>query len=362
MPIVSMSGSDLRPPPSESAREGGALSWPGADLKDLETRGFVVVRSFLSEAEVEACREDFATREINAENRNYNLSATTGRADEIVRERVKQALSEVSARTDLAVDLPLAGCYFATARGVSFAWHQDHESFYAIQNHYDYLNFYIPIVKPRPDKSNLSIIPFDALEREYPEAHRLLVKNGAARFNHVEGRILVFRDEPGTTHWVEGDLDHLAHTPELAAGDLLLIRGDVIHRTQDTETERVSLSFRATSAATIVERRRLTEGGLPKAWMMMNDARTYERMFMAFDALGRGRVPYGELQAAIDALPPSDSMGRKRFARYLLRRKLREGVLLRFFWNTLRTWLTAVGLVLKGHSEALAWPGRDRAR
>jgi hypothetical protein len=108
----------------------------------------------------------------------------------------------------------------------------------------------------------------------------------------------------------------------------------------------VSLSFRAACAGTLVDRRRLADGGLPKAWMMMNDARTYERMFKAFDALGRGRVPYGELQAAADALPPSDSMGRKRFARYLVRQKVREGVFLRFVWGTARAWLSALSLAL----------------
>lgn len=65
--------------------------------------------------------------------------------------------------------------------------------------------------------------------------------------------------------------------------------------------------------------------------MMMNDARTYERMFLAFDMKGQETMGYEELQQTMDSLPASESMGRKRFFPYLLGQKRRQGVLLRFF-------------------------------
>ena len=328
-------------------REGLRSPFAEIEFKDLESRGFVLVRGFLSEAEVQVCREDFASQSVNTENRNYNLSSASGGAHDAVRSRVEEVLAQVRARTDLVVDLPLHASYFATARGVKFLWHQDHESFFAIQNHYDYLNFYIPIVKPRKDLSNLSIIPFDALAREDPRTFARVVRGGATRFRRMGERTMVLLDEPGTTLWMDGDLDRIAHTPELEPGDLLLIRGDVIHQTQDTETDRVSLSFRATRAETPVHRQRLADGGLPKAWMMMNDDRTYARMFAAFDALGREVASYAELQAAIDALPPSEAMGRKRFFRYLLRRKWRDGVFTSIFRNTAGSWLTMLRAKLR---------------
>jgi hypothetical protein len=313
-----------------------------ARFEDLETRGFVLVPSFLSEAEIRVCREDYSSQPVNNGNRNYNLSPAGGRVHEAIERRVKDVLAVVAARTRLRPDLPLGGCYFATGRGIQFGWHQDHESFFAIQNHYDYLNFYIPVMKPRKDRSNLCVIPFDVLERESPETYAKLVRGGATSFVKLkDGKTIVIQDDAGAAHVLSRDLDRLAVTPELDPGDLLLLRGDVIHRTQDTETERVSLSFRAASATTLVRRGRLAHGGPNKAWIMMNDADTYERMFRAFDAAGRDAVGYAELKDAMSGIRESD-MGRKRFFRYLLKQKRRERVLLRFFGRTVSTAATVL--------------------
>ena len=307
-----------------------------ADVKDLESRGFVLIPSFLSEAELQLCREDYASQPVNTSNRNYKLSPIMGKALETVQERVREILALVTASTNLCVNHPLGGSYFATGRGVEFAWHQDHESFFSIQNHYDYLNFYIPILKPRKDRSNLCVIPFDVLEKESPRTFRKVVRGGATHFQRMGARTMVFLDDTASVHLMHKELDGLAQAPELDPGDLLLMRGDVIHRTQDTETERVSLSFRAANSETLVHRSRLANGGLLKAWIMMNDAATYERMFRAFDTANKKAVPFAELQDAMSGVNVSD-MGRKRFFRYLLHQKRREHVLLRFFWTSFTT-------------------------
>ena len=66
-----------------------------------------------------------------------------------------------------------------------------------VQNHYDYLNFYIPIVKPDIEKSNLCLIPFDVLERESPKAYEFLVRGGATHFHPLGERCLAVSDETG---------------------------------------------------------------------------------------------------------------------------------------------------------------------
>jgi hypothetical protein len=331
----------------------------GVDFKDLETRGFVLIPSFLSDAELQICREDFATQPVSTNNRNYNLSPVRGKAHETVQERVRGVLARVATSTNLRANLPLEASYFATGRGIHFSWHQDHESFFSIQNHYDYLNFYIPINKPRKDKSNLCIVPFDVLEKECPETFRKLARGGAARFESMGDRTMVFLDDTGSVHVMCKDLEQLAQAPELDPGDLLLMRGDMIHRTQDTETERVSLSFRAANSETVVHRSRLADGGPAKAWMMMNAADTYERMFLAFDAAGQKAVPFAELQQAMSSVRDSD-MGRKRFFRYLLRQKRRERVLLRFFRASLTTMAArlVVGFRQRRHRRL---PATDRS-
>ena len=300
-----------------------------ADFSDLQTRGFVVLPGFLSPAEVARLRADFEGQPVDSGNKNYILTPLSEAVTREISARVGDVLQRVSTTTNLRVDLPRGGSYFATGakRGIFFAWHQDHESFFETQNHYDYLNFYIPIVKPSVDKSNLSIVPFDVLQREAPGTYRYVWRGGATRFGNLGPWQVAVKDDGCTVHFIRGNLDRIAYTPHLAAGDLLLMRGDVIHRTQDSETERVALSFRASAGDTIVRRSRLASGGINKALMMVNNRIFYERMFMVFDKAGRRAVPYREFLQILETIDLREQKGWRQFWTFLLLEKLRAGAL-----------------------------------
>jgi hypothetical protein len=252
---------------------------------------------------------------------------------------VQEVFGIISERTNLRADLAQMACYFATGKsaGVNFPWHQDHESFFQLQNHYDYLNFYIPVQKPRPEKSNLSIIPFDVLERENPGIFRRMVRSGATHFDQLGKKRLVYFDDGGDVHIVTGDMERMAHTPMLAAGDLLLMRGDMIHRTQDAETERIAISFRVSSAQTIVKRSRLAFGGLAKAKIMAKNPEPYQRMFKAFDMAGQDDMPAQELKKLMSTVTIMPPASRWEFYSYLLGEKRRAHVLGHFVRSTLVT-------------------------
>src|SRR5262249_14288199 len=154
------------------------------------------------------------------------------------------------------------GTYFATAK-VSFRWHQDHDSYFVFQDHYNYLNCYIPIVKPVREKSNVSIIPMNALRERSPHVFARIRGRGASRFLPLRRFTIVTNDNTGGLHGVlPYDVNELAATPHLAAGDLLLLRGDMIHRTQDTDTDRVAASVRLTNLEGVTDIRHLARGGL----------------------------------------------------------------------------------------------------
>lgn len=297
-------------------------------MTDLQTKGFVVIRGFLTDEILEGARADFSARPLDKSNKNYGISMASAEANALLRPIVDDVLRRVREQTGLKPDLPAGAAYFATGRGINFAWHQDHESYFTIQNHYDYLNFYIPIVKPRKDKSNLCIVPFDAFEREAPKTFRRVLRGGAARFIPMGRRTLVYFDDSGSVHLMNRNIEDLGHTPHLDAGDLLLIRGDMVHRTQDTETQRVAMSFRASMAGAAVSRSRLIDGGLYKARMMAKNAAWYRRMFAAFEEAGSDQMAAAELaEAAVRVPEPPDE---RRFIYELLERKLRGGVLGRF--------------------------------
>src|SRR5262249_31788725 len=156
----------------------------------------------LSDAELQVCREDFVHQPLDVENRNAPLSEVSRRTHEMVERRVREVLALVASGTNLRVDLPLGGSYFAPARFTMAPhhkpWHQHHASFFSTQNPYDYLNFYIVIKKARRDRSNLCIVPFDVLEKESPRTFRRVVRGGAARYVRVRGRTLVYFDDTGS--------------------------------------------------------------------------------------------------------------------------------------------------------------------
>jgi hypothetical protein len=320
--------------------------------KDLETRGFLHIPDFLSPDELAACQADYAAQPANAGNRNYSLAPASERGVGPVRHRIQEVLAAVNANTRLQVDQILEGSYFATKRGIVFNWHQDHESYFECQNHFDYLNFYIPVVKPVKNKTNLCVVPFDVLERESPKTFRRVVRGGATTTYDRGGRQLVIQDQLGITHLVRSNLNDMAATPQLEAGDLLLMRGDMLHRTEDNDTDRVSLSIRTANSRTIVHRAHLADGGLAKASMMARNDDTYMDMFRAFDEAGQNQLPFGEMMKRAKDLRRRRPPDTGRFRYRLIREKIRSGVFLSFVRKALSEAVVRP-LVVRYHSRAI---------
>src|SRR5687767_14094271 len=109
-------------------------------FQDLTNKGYVLVRSFLSEEELQALRSDFES-----------LRSSTHRAGEILtvsldmQVRLEDKLSAVCAAVQADAGIHGEGRaeagYFATSTGFAYPWHQDHVSFFLFQQHIDYLNF-----------------------------------------------------------------------------------------------------------------------------------------------------------------------------------------------------------------------------
>ena len=301
-----------------------------SNWKDLESRGFLVMPGFLSAAELEMARADYTAQQTNA-NKNYKVSLASPEANTRLAARVTGVLTDVASETDLRPDKLGGGAYFATGRGVTFSWHQDHESFFSTRNHYDYLNFYIPIIKPDRMKSNLCVVPFDVLQRESPRAYRKLYRGGAARFIRLGSKRVVFCDDSGTVLVMPKDIESMAETPALDAGDLLLMRGDVVHRTQDADTERVALSFRVANRSGSVTRSALADGGLYKARMMANNAGYYERVFQAFDKAHKDELSIAELDEMLETIAPTTPKQPRDFMKFLMEQKRRSHVYGRYW-------------------------------
>ncbi|MCM2372687.1 phytanoyl-CoA dioxygenase family protein [Aporhodopirellula aestuarii] len=262
---------------------------------DMDSRGFLLIRSFLDQEEIEMLHQDFeaAALEVNS---NYSVRRISPAAMDRLEEKFRHVNEQVAACSSVRVDCLNDGVYFSTVsekvtlsssgKGAqqAFPWHQDHENYWMWHDVKNYLNFYMPVVKPVLEKSNLTVVPLDRLKERAPEIHDRLLGRGATRVLRSGKRWIVKDDDQGgKVGTLDFDLAEIEETPQLRPGDLLLLRGDIIHRTQDSSTRRVAASIRYINSETIVPRSTVAQGGLAKMLMMLNARYLFEPVFHCFD-------------------------------------------------------------------------------
>lgn len=238
------------------------ISWA-----DLKTRGFQVVRKFLQLSQVEALVQDFEQGK-SPEQYPFGFKPTGRRALATVSTTIQTALDQIRSQTDLLTDsvnfLTLSHYVAAWLAQRPYILHQDFDlDFRLTGDHRNYLNFWMPIIKPRPELTNVAVLPMDRLYERSPEAYHKVLGGGGQRWIPQDGRTAVYgdrgailEDETQPLFWLDLDLEELLEVPHLEAGDLLLMRGDVVHRTQDLETRRVAASVRATATSKVLSRDR----------------------------------------------------------------------------------------------------------
>jgi hypothetical protein len=297
-------------------------------FEDLDSAGYVVVPRFLTDEEAAVFELDYLESDQPCD-ASYAVRQVSATARAAIHDKLQAVAAVVERTTSVRVDHVASGVlgsiYFTTDGDIGSGWHQDSVSYYAYQNHHDYLNFYIPVVKPLKVKSNLSLVPFDRLEARSPELARKIRGRGASRFEIKDGTTIAHDNNAGGTHGtLPYDLEELAVTPELDRGDLLLVRGDVVHRTQDKETRRVAVSIRMMNSQARVRRTELVRGGLQKAAVMTRGRRDFQQLFDCFDATGRDEMTIGEIASLHDRSATSRPPSSAAFLTYLMWNRLRD--------------------------------------
>lgn len=283
--------------------------------RDLQTRGFVVRRGFLTADDCAALLRDYEDAATDA-NRNYKIKTVGLKAFALVRRKLDAVAAEVRQSTDIHVDSFQGATYFAN-EVTSLDWHQEFEPFYLCADLYSYLNFYIPFVKEDPARSNVVVVPFDVVKVRDAGAYRYLLRGGARRFE-LRGASTVAHDSTtGASRTLALDLEAIGQAPSLGAGDLLVVRGDVVHRTQDTSTRRIAASFRMARGSAVVERKRLAECGPQKLQVMLRNRRMFECVFSYFREAGRDEVTVDELSKHLRTAMPKYVASKRGLARML---------------------------------------------
>jgi ectoine hydroxylase-related dioxygenase (phytanoyl-CoA dioxygenase family) len=206
------------------------------NLKELDIDGYTVLKNIITEPEIEKLYHAYL--EISNKKREIVKSLNTG----ILNAKIHDLMFAINTDTSLKLDvISFAVCYFDTAF-YSNNWHQDHESILCYKDAFNAINLWIPLVKPDEHKSGLDIIPFSKLS---PTDITYFKGFGARRLMSENNRTYALDDNNGghRTNF-SFDLTELSVSPAISVGDVLVMRGDTIHRSQDTNTHRIAISIR----------------------------------------------------------------------------------------------------------------------
>jgi|CXWL01.1.fsa_nt_gi hypothetical protein len=246
--------------------------------KDIDTRGYVLIRNFFSGEELKVQEEKYLLAPQSATKAYYSKMASPS-ALKLINHKLEKILPVINHETGLHVDRISKGTYFITEQ-TKIGWHSDFESYYIQQSHKNFLTFWIPIIKPEANKSGLSFIPMDRLLEHAPEIYRAIVGRGATKFydDHVE------YENDGEIARIPSPVapNEMAVTPEISAGDALVFRPDMFHCTQDDTTKRVALAVRVWNSKDVISKVVLLRMSNVKYRRMLKERGTFAAVLGAF--------------------------------------------------------------------------------
>jgi ectoine hydroxylase-related dioxygenase (phytanoyl-CoA dioxygenase family) len=233
------------------------------DLSLLETQGFLVVPDFLNSKEVAVLKwgHDQLRLENNTDTESKHsyedfekMFGVPFAVAALVYPKIKQMSDQITASTDIKLNFVNEQCngFYADLKFINgndgndntLVWHQDQGAWTLHQQSYNYINFYIMVNKENPNTTNLSVIPQNVLTDRIPAQINKIVRQGAQRFFPKDKETLVKNDNTDEEYTLPFNIEDIAKSPNLLPGDVLLVRGDTIHRSQDNLSPRVAASFR----------------------------------------------------------------------------------------------------------------------
>lgn len=251
-----------------------------ATFSELETNGFIILHNAVNADEINLLIKKYKEspnsilfsfpKEINLE---------TGLPISTLRSTAESILNDINRETSIKTDwVSPSGVYFNNQRS-KLDWHQDHEIYYKTQDTFNNLNFWIPIIKPNIDKDGLRIIPFNTLKEKIPEiTEKYIIHKGAQRFKFNDNKTTIFNDDVGTQVTVDEDILSLSEEIHINVGDILIFRGDIIHRTSESKNQRVAIAFRTVSKNTIFSKSKFFNDCPFKQNQIQNNPKNYRHI------------------------------------------------------------------------------------
>ena len=215
----------------------------------LETQGFEIIPNLLNDELIEFLINNIQYQTFESDSQ-YHIKCASPLVLDKITPIISSAVSQVTENTNIFVDLIIPELMLIDNQTSPFEqYHQDFKFFYILQQNRNKLNFWIPLIKNNRTKSGLGVIPMDKLISMVPEYKDSIVNNGATRYMVNGATTEVNNFNKGTNYQLPINLDDIVVNPELSPGDALVLRGDTIHKTQDTDTHRLAISIRVTQGS-----------------------------------------------------------------------------------------------------------------
>jgi hypothetical protein len=237
----------------------------------IATKGFCHLPNFLDKQEIAKVKQIFyeasPSKNVNYPNKSFVDCSVFGAS---VLEKIHALSKQVFPNDELMLHGAMAFSIDKNEpeKSINLGFHQDYES---LGGHSHYLNFWIVLEKDDVENSNLTVVPFDALRLANLLVFEILRGSGSTRIADN----LMIKDDSGGRYKLDFDLNDIAITPKMRSGDLLLLRGDIVHKTQNQNANRIAISIRATKKSTVINKRNFFGATRAQLHIMGNNLESY---------------------------------------------------------------------------------------
>lgn len=266
------------------------------DFLPLRNKGYLIVKNFLNENIINQLKVAYSkTYEDYLENgasmKRYAVLSSDGWPEEHIelKNQIRRMIGTMTRQIlhDTGIDADLVPKFYPTFMDNKispFDWHQDADTYFLWQNLFHSLNFYIPFIKPDPNKSGLTFIPMDNLrKKDLGFYNEYILNKGGSTLAFEDGKTQFYSFEEEKIITLNYDIRSMSISPSLNEGDLLLLRGDVIHKTQDTSTNRVAISIRTCCRRLSIDKKKFYMGGPRKINYMKTNPKIFKEVHEYFN-------------------------------------------------------------------------------
>lgn len=257
------------------------------DFNCLEVDGYMVVRNVVSAEVISKLKEDFnkfraRSLEHGFANKNYQIIHGDHLSAKIAKDAVLSTLASIRKNTSVTADVISQTATYFDMSLQAVRWHQDHDPYYMWQDVYNSINFWIPIEKEHADQSGITVLPYSVLRKHRPDLADKFEKSGARDFLCWEGQTKVTDDTNDEVYMLDFDFDKFGVVPKLLPGDMLIMRNDLIHKTQSFKGKRIAVSIRCFPKHGTITKEFLLAKSREKTSRMLKFPEPYKRILATF--------------------------------------------------------------------------------